>query len=149
MNTSLPHTFQALGIQLLRCALVCCLLVGCVEAETNPPLNNDASGLITALEARIADKTYKDINGIVVLKDGELVLERYFNGSSMTSLHNPRSVGKTFASAMVGIAIRDGYLTGVDQTLGEFYDLKKYKNFDQSKASVTIQQLLTMTPRFR
>ncbi len=128
--------------------LACCILVGCVEAETNPPLDNDDTGLITELETRIADETYKDINGIVVLKDGELLLERYYHGSSRSSLHNPRSVGKTFASAMVGIAIRDGYLKGVDQTLGEFYNLKEYKNFDQSKASVTIQQLLTMTSGF-
>ncbi len=104
--------------------------------------------LITELDAKIADNTYKNINGIVVMRDGDLLFERYYNGSTSTSLHNPRSVGKTFASAMAGIALRDGYLTSLDQTLGEFYDLKQYANYSDAKAKVTLRQLLTMTSGF-
>ena len=104
--------------------------------------------LISQLEARVADSTFKQINAIAVLKNGEAVLERYFNGTTPDQLHNPKSVGKTFAAAMVGIALRDGHLNSVDQALSEFYTLEDFDNFDTRKGEISIKQLLTMTSGF-
>lgn len=103
---------------------------------------------IRALNEKIAQNVFKSITSIVVIKDGKLLLEEYFNGANRNSLHNTRSVGKSFASTITGIAIEDGYLNGTDQTLGEFYDLTEFSNYSPKKDAVTIKSLLTMSSGF-
>lgn len=105
-------------------------------------------GKIRVLNQKIAQNKFKDITSIVVIKNGKLLLEEYFNGSRRDSLHNPRSVGKTFASAVMGIAIHDGYIKSENQTLKDFYDLKKFNNYSPLKESVTLKSLLTMSSVF-
>lgn len=106
------------------------------------------AGLIAELDKAVADDVYKLLNGIVVMKDGELLFERYYNDTKISSLHNPRSVGKTFASIVLGIALRDGHIESLDQTLADFYDLDKYKNPSPKKSAVTLRQLVTMSSGF-
>lgn len=103
---------------------------------------------IEALNEKIAQNRFKDITSIVVIKDGKLVLEEYFNGTNRNTLHNTRSVGKSFASTIIGIAIEDGYIKNIDQTLNEFYDLRKYANYSSKKDSITLKSLLTMSSPF-
>ena len=103
---------------------------------------------IQELNKFILQNRFKDIASIVVIKNGKLLLEEYFNGAERASLHNPRSVGKTFASTMTGIAIEEGHLKNENQTLNEFYDLKKYKNYSKVKEEVSIKNLLTMSSAF-
>ncbi len=109
---------------------------------------SDASfdkGKIRELNKGIAEKDFKEINGIVVIKDGRLLIEEYFNGEDRSSLHDPRSVGKTFASTITGIALQEGHLESVDQNLADFYDLSSFDNNSPEKAAVTIKSLLTMS----
>lgn len=103
---------------------------------------------IRELKQLILNDTFKRINGIVVIKNGKLLIEEYFNGGNRDSLHNPRSVGKSFTSTIMGIAIGDGYLKNEQQLLGEFYDLKKYAHYSAAKDSITLRQLLTMSSSF-
>jgi CubicO group peptidase (beta-lactamase class C family) len=103
---------------------------------------------IKAMNALIAGNRFKQITSVVVIKNGKLLIEEYFNGSARDSLHNPRSVGKTFASTMMGIAIHDGYIKSVDQTLKEFYDLKEFSNYSPQKDDVTLKSLLSMSSVF-
>ena len=58
------------------------------------------------LRARILDGTFKDINGIIVVKHGKIFIEEYFNGADPNALHDIRSAGKSITSALVGIAVR-------------------------------------------
>jgi CubicO group peptidase (beta-lactamase class C family) len=103
---------------------------------------------IEELNLKIAENLFKDITSIVVIKNGELLIEEYFNGATRDSLNDTRSVGKSFASAMMGIAINDGYIKGENQTLKDFYDLGKFANYSPKKDSVTIKSLLTMSSGF-
>jgi len=103
---------------------------------------------IKEMNALIAGNRFKQITSVVVIKNGKLLIEEYFNGSARDSLHNPRSVGKTFASTVMGMAIHDGYIKSVDQTLKEFYDLKKFSNYSPQKDNVTLKSLLTMSSVF-
>ena len=106
------------------------------------------NGRIEALNRKIAEGRYEAINGIVVIKDGQLLIEEYFNGSTRASLHNPRSVGKTIASTVMGIAIAENHIQSENQLLQDFYDLKAYKNYSAKKDSVSLKSLLTMTSGF-
>lgn len=103
---------------------------------------------IRELHGLIAQNKLKDITSIIVIKNGKLLIEEYFNGSSRDSLHDPRSVGKTFASAMMGIAIHDGFIKSENQRLKDFYDLKKFKNYSLHKEDITLKSLLTMSSIF-
>jgi CubicO group peptidase (beta-lactamase class C family) len=109
------------------------------------PYNHDKIG---QLKRKIAQGEFKDITSVVVIKDGKLLVEEYFNGADRTTLHNTRSVGKTFASALMGAAIRDGYIKNLDQTLGEFYDLKAFANYSAKKSAVRLKDLMTMSSAF-
>lgn len=103
---------------------------------------------IEALNKKIAQKRFEQLKGIVVVKEGKLLIEEYFNGSGRDSLHDPRSVGKTIASTMLGIAIDEGYIVNEMQTLTDFYDLKSYTNYSSAKDSISVKSLLTMSSGF-
>lgn len=103
---------------------------------------------IRALNQKIAENRFREITSIVVIKNGELLLEEYFNNYNRDSLNDTRSVGKSFASALMGIAIKDGYLKSENQKISEFYDLKTFKNYSSQKENVTIKSLLTMSSGF-
>lgn len=104
--------------------------------------------MIRGLNEKIAQNRFKSITSIVVIKDGKLLIEEYFNGADRNTLHNTRSVGKSFASTITGIAIEEDYLKGTDQTLNEFYDLSQFSNYSSKKDEVTIKSLLTMSSGF-
>jgi CubicO group peptidase (beta-lactamase class C family) len=103
---------------------------------------------IEELNRKIATQNFKDITSIVVLKDGKLLLEEYFNGANRKTLHDTRSVGKSFASTLLGIAINDNYIKSENQTLNEFYKLNSFKNYSTAKDSITLKDLLTMSSTF-
>lgn len=103
---------------------------------------------LKALKAYIEADVFRHITSVIILKKGKILFEEYFNGSGRDSLHDVRSVGKSFASTLTGMAIRDGYLTSAGQTLGSFYSLENYQNYSPAKGAVTLRELLTMTSRF-
>lgn len=103
---------------------------------------------IKELKGLIEAGKYKHITSLVVLKKGKIVLEEYFDGNTRDSLHDVRSVGKTFASALTGMALQDKYLTTVNQPLADFYDLKTYAHYSQAKEKTTLKELLTMSAAF-
>jgi CubicO group peptidase (beta-lactamase class C family) len=103
---------------------------------------------IKALKGNINEAVFKKISGVVVLKNSKILVEEYFNGETRDSLHDPRSVGKSFSSCMMGIAIHDGYIKNEYQTLNDFYNLKSFKNYSNLKDSVKLKELLTMSSAF-
>lgn len=52
-----------------------------------------------------------DTKAFIVLKDGRIVIEEYFNGSTSTSFNQWNSAGKTITSFLVGVAQEEGYLS--------------------------------------
>ena len=105
-------------------------------------------GKIEELNRKIAEKVYQQITSVIVIRDGKLLIEEYFNGATRDTLHNTRSVGKSFTSTMMGIAINDGYIKSENQTLRDFYDLRKFANYSPKKENVTLKSLLTMSSAF-
>ncbi len=104
--------------------------------------------IIRQLNRKIAQNYYKNITSIVVIKGGKLLMEEYFNEANRNTLHDTRSVGKTLASTIMGIAIAEGHIKDENQTLSDFYNLKSYKNYSKKKEQVTLKSLLTMSSGF-
>ena len=103
---------------------------------------------IELLNRKIAIQNFKSITSIVVLKDGELLLEEYFNGANRKTLHDTRSVGKSFASTLLGITIKDNYISSENQTLNNFYKLNNFQNYSPEKDIITLKDLITMSSSF-
>jgi CubicO group peptidase (beta-lactamase class C family) len=103
---------------------------------------------IRELKASIDTGIFKRITSVIVIKNGKLLIEEYFNGETRNTLHDTRSVGKSFASTIMGIAIEDGYIKNEDQTLKEFYNLKSYTNYSSAKENTSLKELLTMSSGF-
>ncbi|MCU7615981.1 beta-lactamase family protein [Chryseobacterium sp. PBS4-4] len=103
---------------------------------------------IEELNKEIAIYNLKEITSLVVIKNEKLLLEEYFNGADRNTLHDPRSAGKSFASTLMGIAIKDDYIKDENQTLDQFYNLKSFENYDIKKDQVKIKDLLTMSSAF-
>jgi CubicO group peptidase (beta-lactamase class C family) len=74
---------------------------------------------------------------------GEVVLERYFNGTRATRPANVKSVSKSVISALVGVAIDRGMVPG-PQTPIRTYFPEIAKDKDARKQRITIEDLLTM-----
>ncbi|WP_337041202.1 serine hydrolase domain-containing protein [Emticicia sp. 17c] len=103
---------------------------------------------IEELNKLIALNKFKEITSIVVIKDGKLLLEEYFNNTNRNTLLDTRSVGKSFTSAMMGIAIKEGYIKNENQTLEEFYDLQQFAHDSPAKHTIKIKDLMTMSSAF-
>ncbi|MGM9535448.1 MAG: hypothetical protein ACI3VR_09350 [Intestinibacter sp.] len=78
------------------------------------------SDKILELENKIKGD-YKNIAGVVVLKDGNTVYENYFNGCTSFSTIHVYSVTKSIISILVGIAIDKGYIKSIDQKVLVFF----------------------------
>lgn len=96
-------------------------------------------------EAFDAAGRIEGMRSLLVSQEGRLVAEGYFNGGGPGRLHDVRSVTKSVTSALVGIAIDQGHIESVDQTLGEFLVGPGFRALDEEWASVTLESLLTMT----
>ncbi len=59
-------------------------------------------------------KVLEILKGVVIVRHGVIVAERYTNGASENSLATSWSTGKSFASALIGIAIDQGYIDSID-----------------------------------
>lgn len=102
---------------------------------------------IKELKGSIDEGIFKQINSIIVINEGKLQIEEYFNGEDRNTLHDPRSVGKSFASTLLGIAIGNNLIKDENQELGAFYNIQSYQH-PQSKDHATIKELITMSSGF-
>ena len=98
----------------------------------------------------VQDGTFTGIDGILIARNGKLVLEAYFDGFDREARHNIRSAFKSFTSTFAGIAIDRELLAGIDQPISELFSDRwgRLANSDERKNHITLEHLLTMTPGF-
>ncbi|WP_057767115.1 serine hydrolase domain-containing protein [Cytobacillus praedii] len=88
---------------------------------------------------------YSNLNGIVVVKNGVIVYERYYNGYGRDHVHHVASVTKSVLSALIGIAIDSESIKNADQKVLDFFPEYSALDASRQKREVTIRHLLTMT----
>ena len=79
--------------------------------------------------------------GLLILKDGRIVLERYGLGRTEHDRWTSFSVGKSVTSTLIGAAIKDGYIKSLDAMVTDYLPGLKGSAYE----GVTIRHLLTMT----
>jgi CubicO group peptidase (beta-lactamase class C family) len=102
-------------------------------------------GVANAIVRAILDGTYKDVHSVLLYQHGKLVLEEYFYGYSVERQHQLRSATKTVVSALAGIAIDRGAITGVDERVLPMMRYASYDHPDPRKAAMTLGDILSMS----
>ena len=98
------------------------------------------------LLAYVAAANISDLQGLAVARNSVMVAERYYSDAGPEpdpDLH-VMSVTKSITSMLVGIAIHQGFIESVDQTVSDFLG-EKVDLVNPELGRVTIHQLLTMT----
>ena len=108
-------------------------------------MNND---IIFKFEKLIVDE-YSNIAGIVVIKNDNLIYEKYFDGYSQDDILHIASVTKSIISILIGIAIDKGYIKNVGQKVLDFFPNYTVKRGEKTIQNITIENLLTMTAPYK
>ena len=125
-------------------------------------ISPNEAGFTSDLEARldeaISEKRVWNLHGLVILRQGRLVLERYFEGDdnargsplgrvvfNADTLHDLRSVSKSIVGLLYGIALAAGKVPPPNAPL--FASFPEYADLaaDPARNRWTVDNVLTMT----
>jgi len=132
------------------------LYVSAAQTAAHPAAPNDgwtaatpesagiASERLSKMEEAIRSGEFKKIGSVLIARHGKLVYESYFDGNA-ESLRNTRSATKTITGMLIGIAIDQHLLGGVNAPVVGLLDKKPVKNPDARKEKVTVEDFLTMS----
>lgn len=117
------------------------------------------SSMFAKIMGRIYANKYDQVHSILVYKDGYLVFEEYLEGNKYAwdgqyyygdrikwhrdSLHMIMSCTKSVTSAIIGIAVDQGYIDVNKSIFTYLPDHQQYKT--GGKENITVEHLLTMT----
>ncbi|MEM9532122.1 MAG: serine hydrolase [Pseudomonadota bacterium] len=112
---------------------------------------------LTALAKRIRENPAINTHSVLIVRDGKLAFEEYFSGSDQDwgedlgviqfnreRLHDLRSVTKSVTSAVVGIAIAEGRLPGVDSNAHELFPSYR-QQLAPDKTALRLHHMLSMS----
>ena len=129
--------------------------------ETASP---DEIGIDGAMLAALADDIhageYLNIHSLLVVRDGQLVMEEYFEGEDerrglpvgvisfdADTLHDARSVTKSVVSIAFGAAIADGSIKGTDLPVLDYFP--EYQDLrTPEREAIILSHILSMTSGF-
>jgi CubicO group peptidase (beta-lactamase class C family) len=108
------------------------------------------AGLNYELMRAAYDQAAQDgyVNSIVVIRNGKIAAEKYFNGRIPSSYQTIRSVSKSFLSALFGIATQKGFLS-LDRKLVDYFPEYQQYISDTRINNVTIDHLIKMRAGFK
>jgi CubicO group peptidase (beta-lactamase class C family) len=98
-----------------------------------------------AIVRGVLDGTYKDVHSVLLYQHGKLVMEEYFYGYSVQRPHQLRSATKSIVSALAGIAVDRGALSGTSEAVLPQMGYASYANPDPRKAELTLGNFLSMS----
>jgi CubicO group peptidase (beta-lactamase class C family) len=115
-------------------------------------------GMIRIMTDSIVNGDYPNVHSVLIFRNNKLVFENYFPGIDQhrgkgnvgfvehhrDSLHDLRSVSKSFVGAAILIAVDQGRIRSLDQKIFDFFP--EHAKLDTGmKKDITIKHLLTMT----
>jgi CubicO group peptidase (beta-lactamase class C family) len=76
----------------------------------------------------------------LVIQDGKIIWEKYWDDYNENSLSNSFSMAKSVVSMLIGIAVEEGKIKNIDDKVADYLD-----NFKINKTKVRIKDCLTMS----
>jgi len=131
------------------------------ERKLTPAANPFQFNVDVSQEARVraafqADRRVPDMDAFLadtgtqaflVIQNDQVIYERYFKGLQRDSVVTSFSVAKSFDSALIGIAIQEGYIKSVDDPITGY--IPEFLARDPRFRDITIRHLLTMASGLR
>lgn len=156
-----PSTkYQQATLLFASTILILSMLVGCgpsteeLEAVDYSPLPGDdwlvstpeEQGLDPMLVAELYHNAaeLETLYGLLIVKNGYLIAEDYFNEGSVDRKNELQSATKSVTSALVGVALEQGCLSSVDQKMMAFFPEFSGQLDDPRKEQITIRDMLQM-----
>tara|TARA_Y100000590_G_scaffold465099_1_gene636387 strand:+ start:58022 stop:59161 length:1140 start_codon:yes stop_codon:yes gene_type:complete len=157
VSSNINPFFEKTGQPTQHCALSLLLcFVACTEPNSRPSPSSDTypgdnwelydpsetgmhqAGINSALNYAFSEG--KNTQGVVIVRHGVVVGERYSTGNNEKSIATSWSTGKSIASALIGIAADQQVISSIDEPAANY--LPEWK--DSGRDSVTIRSLLEM-----
>jgi CubicO group peptidase (beta-lactamase class C family) len=136
---------------MIRATLLLALLSLTASAQSGWTKGNPADVQINpaklqAMEAAIKAGEFKKVGSVLVARHGKLVYEGYFEGDAST-LRDTRSATKSITSILIGLAIQENKLSGVDAKILDLLPehRRNLQNPDPRKDKITVEDFLTMS----
>ena len=101
------------------------------------PLIEDLEGFLESTQTQ----------AFLVIQDDKILYEGYFNGTQRDSIVTSFSVAKSFDSALIGIAIDEGYIRSANDPITDY--IPELLDRDPRFAEITIRDLLLMSSGLR
>src|SRR5713101_5532439 len=105
---------------------------------------------LRSLDAAIRSGEFKKIGSVLIARHGKLTYEGHFDGNGdgdAATLRDTRSATKSITDVLIGIAIDEHKLSGVNtRVLGLLSErARRIQNPDPRKSAITVEDLLTMS----
>jgi CubicO group peptidase (beta-lactamase class C family) len=99
----------------------------------------------SGVEAALAfDVQGAGTEGLLIVRHGYVVGERYFGSFGETSTHESFSMAKSFTSALIGIAIDAGLLSGTDERICGYYDEWDCSDASDLRSTITVDDAMNI-----
>ena len=89
--------------------------------------------------------TYGLFHGLLIFRNNNLVFEEYFDGWKQQDLHPMWSVTKSISSAVIGLAIEQGKISGVNESVFNLFSGFTQVNWTTEHKQITLEHYLTMS----
>ncbi len=112
--------------------------------ESTPEEESVDPTKLSDMIAEINSNAKYRVDNVIVVKNGKIILEEYFNAYSANTNDAVYSVTKSVISLLVGIAINKGYINSVEDLVLEYFNDLTIENSTPQKQLITLEDLLTM-----
>ncbi len=92
----------------------------------------------------LSESSKKDFRGLVIIKDNHLVLEAYYGTYWRKTVHDIRSAGKSVTALLAGVAIKEGLIEDLDQSVYSMFSEKVNPSINEDYKKIKLRHLLDM-----
>ena len=111
------------------------------RTDATPEVVAAVDSFVNATQTRPVAPDSITLHSIMIVKHGQVVFEKWFNGQAAETPHAMYSVSKTFTATAVGLAINEGKLNITDPVVKFFPDKLPAEQSENLKA-MTVRDLL-------
>ena len=113
-----------------------------------PTSTPEQQGLDVAMLEKMVERINQDklsVHSVLIVRHGYLVYETYFKGFQADTRHEVYSCTKSVISALIGIAIEQGYIDSLQHKVLDYFPDRQIAYNEARKQALTLEHLLTMT----
>ena len=119
-----------------------------LPSQTWPASSPEEQGMDSEILSQAAEQIgskHINLRGVIVVRHGTIVLQKYFGSYAADRTQDVYSVTKGVVAALIGIATDKGFIDSVSHKVLDYFPDLTIANNDARKQAITIENLLTMS----